>query len=47
MTYLIDFGNVTYKTLAGGFDMFCFNLVSNIFSNKNFTANGGGIFLEN
>jgi hypothetical protein len=46
MTYLIDFGNVTYKTLAGGFDMFCFNLVNNIFSNERFVQNGGGLYLS-
>ena len=27
-SFLIDFGNVTYKTLSGGYDMFCYNLAN-------------------
>lgn len=46
MTYLIDFGNVKYKTLAGGFDMFCYNLANHIFNGKNsIKKNGGDIYL--
>ena len=27
-TYVLDFGDVTYKTLEGGFDQFCYSLAN-------------------
>ena len=47
MTYVIDFGNVIYKTLIGGFDMLCYTFANEICYGSNpISNNGGGIYLE-
>ena len=49
VTYLLDFGTVTYKTLAGGFDMFCYTLALELLNKETGIANntnGGGIYLK-
>ena len=49
VTYLLDFGSVIYKTLAGGFDMICYTLALELLNkDKGIAANqnGGGIFLK-
>ncbi len=51
VTYVLDFGNVNYKTLAGGFDMFNFNIANNLLDPQLGLANTsktkfGGIFIN-
>ena len=47
MTYVIDFGDVNYRTLSGGFDMFCYNFCNQLLQgDKNMLNNGGGIYLQ-
>ena len=49
VTYLIDFGKITYKTLAGGFDNFCYSLAHEILHPEKGIATPqkqGGIFLK-
>ena len=47
MVYVLDFGNVNYKTLEGGFDMFNYSLANHILDpNNGIGRNGGGLFLE-
>lgn len=47
MGYLIDFGDVHYKTLSGGYDMICYNLANHILTGpKSIARKKGGIYLE-
>ena len=49
VTYLIDFGDITYKTLAGGFDMFCYSLALELLNKETGIVSAkkkGGIYLK-
>ena len=47
MVYVLDFGDVNYKTLEGGFDMFNYTLANEILDpNHGIGRNDGGLFLE-
>ena len=47
MVYVLDFGNVDYKTLEGGFDMFNYTLTNEVLDpNNGIGRNNGGLFLE-
>lgn len=46
-TYVLDFGKVTYKTLEGGFDQFCYTLANEVLDpDKGIGRNGGGLYLQ-
>ena len=46
-TYVLDFGKVTYMTLNGGFDLFCYSLANRVLdSAKGIGRNGGGLWLK-
>jgi hypothetical protein len=46
MTYLLDFGDVTYKTLAGGFDNINYGMANELLSkDTGLQTKDGGIFL--
>ena len=44
---MLDFGKVTYMTLNGGFDLFCYSLANRVLdSAKGIGRNGGGLWLK-
>lgn len=46
-TYVLDFGTVTYKTLSGGFDLFCYSLANRVLDPvKGIGRNAGGLWLK-
>ena len=46
-TYVLDFGTVTYKTLNGGFDLFCYSLANRVLDPvQGIGRNAGGLWLK-
>ena len=46
-TYVLDFGKVTYMTLNGGFDLFCYSLANRVLDSvQGVGKNGGGLWLK-
>jgi hypothetical protein len=47
MAYLLDFGNVSYRTLATGYDQLCFAMANMLFdSHKGLDMSKEGMFLN-
>ena len=46
-TYMLDFGEATYKTLSGGFDLFCYSLANWVLDPaQGIGRNAGGLWLK-